>query len=462
MKENKVSRRTFLKTSAVAAGAVGAIGTTGGLLTSCTGGGRGGQDVIRPLREPGTYYIPKLQDLAPDGRELRAGVIGCGGRGRGATNNFLDAANNVTITALGDPNQANLDRLAGILEERGIIIPPERRFTGLDAYRQVIDSGVDVIIDCVPPAFRPEHFRYAVENNVHCFLEKPLCVDAVGYRTVMAAARQAQARRLTVITGTQRHHQRSYVAAFQQIMNGVIGEITGGVVYWNQGQLWSRTRQPGWSDLEAMIRDWVNWRWLSGDHIVEQHHHNIDVFTWFSGLRPVSAVGNGSRHRRPTGDQYDNFSIDFTMENGIHLHSMSRQINGTAGHIAEFIQGTRGSWSSGHQGRDQVIRDLEGNEIWRWDDAAARETYTQHNPYVLEHVDLIDSIRTNRGVEQATETALSNMAGIMGREAAYTGQVVGWDEMTASPQNLMPADLCLTGRMDMSIVIPVPGAPVTT
>jgi predicted dehydrogenase len=452
MKEHNVTRRTFLKTSA-AAGAVGAIGT-GGLFTSCAGGGQRGQNVRTPLREPGTYYIPELPDIAPDGRELKAGIVGCGDRGSGATFNFLNAANNVTITALGDVSQERVDRLAERLAERGIIIPPEKRFVGFENYKQVIDSGIDVVINCTPPFFRPACFSYAVERGVHAFLEKPLCVDAVGYRAIIAAARQAQARRLTVVTGTQRHHDRGYVASFQQVMDGAIGEITGGVVWWNQGRLWHRERQPGWGDFEAMVRDWVNWRWLSGDHIVEQHHHNIDVFTWFSGLRPATAVGSGSRHRRVTGDQFDNFNIDFKMENGIHLHSMCRQIDGCANNVNEFIQGTKGSWSSaGH-----VIRDLEGNEIWRYDAEAAREKFEQHNPFVLEHVDLISSIRENRGLEQATETALSNMAAIMGREAAYTGLEVTWDTMSASPQDYTPADLSLTGRMDMSgFTVPVPG-----
>ena len=457
MKENNVSRRTFLKTSAVA-GAAGVIGASG-MLTSCTPGGRAaGHGAQRPLREPGTYYIPDLTDLAVEGREIKAGIIGCGDRGSGAAMNFLDAANNVTITALGDAYIAAADRLAARLEARGVIVPPERRFSGLDNYKQVIDSGVDVIIDCTPPAFRPATFRYAVERGVHCFLEKPLAVDPTGYRTVMVAARQAQARGLTVVTGTQRHHDRGYVAAFQQIMNGAIGEITGGVVYWNQVQLWHRLREPGQTDFQAMVRDWVNWRWLSGDHIVEQHHHNVDVFTWFSGLRPVACVGNGSRHRRPTGDQFDNFNVDFEMENGIHLHSMCRQINGCANQVDEFIQGTRGSWFSGRG--THIIKDLEGNEIWRFDREAAQEQFAQHNPFVLEHVDMISSIRQNRGLNQAEETALSNMAVIMGREAAYTGQRITWEAMVASPQDLTPPDLSIDGRMDMTqFTVPVPGTP---
>ena len=177
-------------------------------------------------------------------------MVGCGGRGSGAAFNFLNAANGVTIIALGDVFQDKVDELADKLKkEKNIDIPADKRFVGLDAYKQVIDSGIDILIDCTPPFFRAEHFKYAVEKSKHCFLEKPLFVDAVGYRTVMATAKQAQAKNLTVVTGTQRHHQRSYVESYQQIMNGAIGEITGGVVYWNQSMLWYRDRQPGWSDF---------------------------------------------------------------------------------------------------------------------------------------------------------------------------------------------------------------------
>lgn len=453
-KENNLTRRSFLKTSAVA-GAVGVIGTgSAGIFTSCTGGDK--KDVIVPLKEPGTYYIPELPDLAADGKELKAGVVGCGGRGSGAAMNFLNAANGVTIVALGDVFQDKVDKLANDLKkEKNIDIPADKRFVGLDAYKQVIDSDIDILIDCTPPFFRPEHFRYAVEKNKHSFLEKPICVDPAGYRTIVAAAKQAQAKKLSVVTGTQRHHQRGYVESFQQIMNGAIGEITGGIVYWNQNQLWYKERQPQWNDFEFMVRDWVNWKWLSGDHIVEQHVHNIDVFTWFSGLKPVSAVGFGSRQRRVTGDQYDNFSIDFTMENGIHLHSMCRQINGCANNVSEFIQGTKGSWSSNG---GFVIKDLAGNEIWKYDGEAEKTAFKQTNPYTLEHVNLINCIRSNKPIEQASETAISNMGGIMGREAAYTGQQVTWDAMTAAQLDYTPADLNI-GKMDMSrFTVPVPGS----
>lgn len=457
MKKNNLTRRTFLKSSAMA-GALGVMGTTSsaGLFTSCSGDGKSKNGNV-PLKEPGSYYIPELPDKAADGKELKAGVIGCGGRGSGAAFNFLNAANGVTIVALGDVFQEKVDSLAEKLKnEKNIDIPSDKRFVGLDAYKQVIDSGVDVIIDATPPFFRPEHFKYAVEKGKHCFLEKPICVDPIGYRTIIAAAKQAQAKNLCVVTGTQRHHQRSYVESYKKIMEGAIGEITGGVVYWNQGMLWSRERQPGWSDFEYMIRDWVNWKWLSGDHIVEQHVHNIDVFTWFTGLKPISAVGFGSRHRRITGDQYDNFSVDFTMENGIHFHSMCRQIDGCANNISEFIQGTKGSWTT--QG-ETAIKDLAGNVIWKYDHEAEKTNFSQTDPYTLEHVNLINCIRGNKLIEQASETAIANMAAIMGRESAYTGLETKWDAMTASTLDYTPKDLNM-GKMDMStFTVPVPGKP---
>ena len=181
----------------------------------------------------------------------------------------------------------------------------------------------------------------------------------------MAAAKQAQAKGLSVVTGTQRHHERRYVEANKQIQAGLIGEITGGNVYWNQGMLWYKERQPGWSDMEWNIRDWVNWTWLSGDHIVEQHVHNIDVFMWMSGLKLATATSFGARHRRVTGDQFDMFSTDFVMENGVHMHSMCRQIDGCSNKVSEFIQGSKGSWDSETNeklDKDRFRRDMGGVE----------------------------------------------------------------------------------------------------
>ena len=446
MEKNKMNRRDFLQRSTILG--VGGIVGVSALASACEG------PKYVPLRNPEDYYIPELPDKAIQGREIKVGVIGCGGRGSGAIKNLFDAADGIRLTALGDvfPDKIeNFRKMAA--EQLGQEVPEENCFIGFDAYQKVIDSGVDMIIDTTPPVFRPDHFKYAVQKGVHSFLEKPVAVDAKGYRTMMAAAKQAQAKGLCVVCGTQRHHQRPYVEAFRKIQEGYIGEITGGNVYWNQGMLWYRNREKGWSDMEWMIRDWVNWKWLSGDHIVEQHVHNIDVFLWMSGYKVAKATGFGARHRRITGDQYDQFSIDFEMENGVHLHSMCRQIDGCSNAVGEIIYGTKGSWNS----FDHEIKDLDGNVVWKFDNEKAETEFQQHNPYVLEHVDLVNHIRKGEPIDEATACAMSTLAGVMGRTAAYTGDTVSWDDMSQSEMDYLPEKLEI-GPMDMSgYTVQVPG-----
>ena len=448
---SKISRRDFFGCTAALGGSALLASTP--LLSSCTGK----TPKSLPLRNPGEYYLPTLDDKAADGRELKAGLIGCGGRGTGAAANMLEAAAGVKFTAFGDVFADCIEDCVSALTEWGYDVSGAQKFVGFDAYKKVIDSGVDVVILTTPPAFRPFQFEYAVSKGVHAFLEKPVAVDAKGCRTIIKAAKQAQAKKLAVVTGTQRHHQRGYVEAFKRIQEGMIGEITGGNVYWNQGMLWYRERQKGWSDMEWAIRDWVNWKFLSGDHIVEQHVHNIDVFMWMTGKHPISATGFGSRQRRITGDQYDNFSIDFEFENGVHLHSMSRQIDGCANNVSEYIRGTLGYWSS----VDGAIRNTKGDVIWQFDPKAEEAEFKQLDPYVLEHVDLINHIRRGEGLDQATDTALSTLAGVMGREAAYTGKAIGWDEIMAADMDYLPAapdelSLCSLDAVQFPVV-PVPG-----
>ena len=447
MSEKTMNRRSFLGVST----AIGAAGVLGGsaLLTACSS-----KNKLVPLKEPGSYYVPELPDKAIEGRELKVGLVGCGGRGNGAIKNLMEAADGIVIAALGDVFP---DRIASTREKIksafNVEIPDDKCFTGFDAYKKVIDSGIDMVILTAPPVFRPEHFKYATEKGVHSFLEKPIEVDAKGYRSIMATAKQAEAKGLSVVTGTQRHHHRAYVESFKKIQEGLIGTITGGNVYWNQSMLWYKTREKGWSDMEWMIRDWVNWKWLSGDHIVEQHVHNIDVFTWMIGKHPLRATAIGSRQRRITGDQYDNFSVDFEFENGVHLHSMCRQIDGCADNVSEQVRGTKGYWNS----KDFDIRDYNDNILWQYDKEAAKAEFSQHNPYVLEHVDWVNHIRKGEAHVEAGETGMSSLAGVMGREAAYSGKTVEWDEISAAELDYMPEKLEL-GPMDMSkYTVPVPG-----
>jgi len=448
-KKNSLSRRDFFSTTAVV-GVVGTIGA-GAILASCSG-----PEKLVPLKSLAGAYIPNLVDKADDGRLLKAGVIGCGGRGSGAVQNFLDAATNIQVVALGDLFQDRIDDCRkGLKEKHKVEVPDNMCFTGFDNYKSVLAAGVDLVIIATPPAFRPTHFQAAVEAGKHVFMEKPVCVDPVGARSIMASAKKAESQGLCVVTGTQRHHQRSYVESFKQIQSGLIGEIVSGNVYWNQSMLWYRERKKEWTDMEFMVRDWVNWKWLSGDHIVEQHVHNLDVFNWFFGKKPVKAVGFGAKQRRLSGDQYDMFSVDFEYEGGIHLHSMCRQIDGCENNVSEHIQGTKGSWSS----NTMEIKDNQGNVLWKFDAEKEKAEFKQTNPYVLEHVDFVNHIRSNTPINQAEETAVSCLTAIMGRESAYSGAAVTWDEISNSSLNYLPAKLEI-GAVDMSsYVVRVPGKP---
>ena len=454
MSKNSVNRRDFFRSAAVV-GAASTLGA-GAVLSSCSGGDK--TPALVPLANLANAYIPELQDYANDGKPLRAGLIGCGGRATGAAVNFLSAGPNLQIVALGDLFQDRIDGCRKTLKEKfKVDVPDDKCFTGFDNYKKVLACDIDLVIIATPPAFRPTHFEAAVEAGKHVFMEKPICVDGPGARSIMTTAKKAESQGLVVVTGTQRHHQRKYVESFQQIQKGMIGEIVSGNVYWNQSMLWYRNRENGWSDMELMVRDWVNWSWLSGDHIVEQHVHNLDVFNWFTGKKPVKAVGFGARHRRLTGDQYDEFSIDFEYEGGVRLHSMCRQIDGCKNNVSEFIQGTRGSWSSA--GSNHEIKDLQGNVIWKTDGEKEKAEHKQTDPYTLEHVDLINHIRANKPLNQAVETAISCLTAIMGRESAYTGNEVTYDEIFNSNVTHMPAKLEL-GTYDMkAYTVPVPGKP---
>jgi myo-inositol 2-dehydrogenase/D-chiro-inositol 1-dehydrogenase len=442
---NKTSRRKFLENTA-AIGAIGAIGVSQ-LVKSCSTGTRQGKVVV-----------PEFLRSAPDGEPLKAGVIGCGGRGSGAAVNFLDAGPSLSITAIGDLFQDRIDDIRKKLkEEKGVELDDSMCFTGFDAYKKVIESGVDLVILATPPYFRPEHFQACVEARKHVFMEKPVAVDPVGARAVMAASKQAEAAGLSVVTGTQRRHSWNYQNVLARARAGMIGDITSANVYWNQSRLWHREKQAGWTDMEYMIRDWVNWTWLSGDHIVEQHIHNIDVSNWFIGKQPLKAVGVGSRQRRITGDCYDNFSVDFVYENEVHMHSMCRQIDDCANNVSEFLRGTKGYTNCG-----KTVWDQEGNILYEYNSLLDEQGEpTDIDDYVQEHIDLVNAIRTGNQIVEAEETAKSCLTAIMGRESAYTGREITWEEMMGSGLKLGPEGELSFGPVDIKAVIPVPGsAPV--
>jgi|SRR5690554_2834326 myo-inositol 2-dehydrogenase/D-chiro-inositol 1-dehydrogenase len=447
MSSSNFSRRKFLS-GAATVGAASAMGI--GAFTSCSGGGeKAGVSGIYDFKSR-ELNLPPMLDIAPDGPELKAGVIGCGGRGSGAALNFISAGPNLTVTALGDVFKDRVDDCrAKIKKQHNIEVPEENCFVGFDAFEKVIDAGVDVIILATPPKFRPEHFEAAVKARKHVFMEKPIAVDPVGIRQIIAAAKMAESLGLKIVTGTQRRHEHSYVNLWKEINKNAIGHIVSANVYWNQSKLWHRDKNASWSEMEWMIRDWVNWCWLSGDHIVEQHVHNIDVASWFIGGHPVKAVGFGSRQRRVTGDQYDNFSIDYFYEDGRHIHSMCRQINGCANGVYEIFHGTKAiAITDGHKPK---IVDAAGNELFV---AQGSET----SPYVQEHINLVTCIRQNIPFNEAEQTAISNMVAIMGRVSAYTGKEVTYDEMMNSDLKLGP-DVYVMGDIGyiQNAKVPVPG-----
>ncbi len=433
-KEGNFNRRDFIGTVAV----VGA----GALLASC-----------------GKSAPPKVTflDEAPDGRPLKAALVGCGGRGTGAAGDFLRAGKDLKITVLADlfPDQLAECRrkMAGKIE-----VADDHCFVGFDAFKKAIDTDVDLVLLATPPHFRPEHFAYAVDKGKHVFMEKPIAVDPVGVRSILATGEQAKSKNLCVVTGTQRRHQREYIETYNQVANGAIGKIVTGRAYWTQGQLWFKQPKEGWSQMEAMIRDWVNWCWLSGDHIVEQHVHNIDVINWFTGEFPAKAVGMGGRARRVTGDQYDFFSVDYTYPSGIHMLSMCRQIDGCANSVSEYIVGTDG-YAFCNNGMN-TIYDKTGKEIWKYQEAGEPgeepRNKSKMSPYRQEHIDLVTAIRADKPINEAEATAKSTLTAVMGRISAYTGKETTWDEIMDSKMRLGPTEYAL-GPSDIKAEIPVPG-----
>lgn len=385
---------------------------------------------------------------------IRVGVVGCGGRGTGAARDCMRGAEGVEIVAMGD---LMADRLAQsraeLLKAVGgnaalaakFKVTDDRAFTGFDAYEKVLASGIDLVILATPPGFRPAHLAAAVAAGKHIFTEKPVAVDAAGIRSVLATYETARAKNLGIVAGTQRRHQARYLDAITRIHDGAIGEVVSGQVFWNQGGLWSRERRAEWTGAEWQIRNWLYFTWLSGDHIVEQHVHNIDVANWVMGAHPIKATGIGGRQHRTEpryGHIYDHFAIDFEYPSGARVMSMCRQIEGTKSRVGEHFIGAAG--------RSDASTFISGPTPWK-NLGAEKEI----NPYVQEHTDLVASLRAGKPLNELKQVAESTLTAIMGRESAYTGQEVTWDEMLNAEQTLTPPGVAF-GPLDVPPV-PMPG-----
>jgi len=426
--KNGVSRRDFIKASAA---------------------------VSLAALAPGTSRI-----FAAGSDKLRVGLIGCGGRGTGAAKNCVDSSDNVEIVALGDIFRDRVDKSLNNLKEKlpteAVKVTEDTCFVGFDAYKKVIGCDVDMVILGTPPHFRPAHLKAAIEGGKHVFMEKPVAVDPVGIRSVIASSELASEKKLAIVAGTQRRHQNHYLEIIKRIRNGAVGEIVSGQCYWNQDALWvERAKnnlrnkiEKNWSDMEYQCRNWLFFTWLSGDHIVEQHVHNLDVINWAIGSHPVKCLGMGGRQARTEpqfGNIYDHFAVEYEYPNSVRVLSMCRQTEGCSGRVSERVVGTDGStYTDGSNGS------IEGPNAYKYEGKSP-------SPYVQEHADLIASIRQGKPLNEGRRVAESTLTAIMGRMSAYTGREIKWDwvmnksklDLTPSVYNMGVNPVAIPGKTEL-------------
>jgi predicted dehydrogenase len=407
------NRRDFLKTSALA-GAGAALVVPAGFSSSLFASG---EDTVK------------------------VGLVGCGGRGTGAAGQALSTNGNVKLTAVGDafPENARgvVDAVKNGLGSKGdrVQVKPENIFDGLDAYQKVIDSGVDLVILATPPGFRPIHFEYAVKAGKHVFMEKPVAVDAPGVRQVIEANKLAKQKKLKVGVGLQRHHQAGYLETIKRIKDGAIGDIIALRAYWNGGGVWDprKTREQCKTEMEYQVLNWYYYNWLSGDHICEQHIHNLDVCNWVMGGKdqeaayPVKANGMGGRQVRidkKYGEIFDHHYVEYEYASGARMYSQCRHIRGCWDSVSEFVHGSKGT--SNPAGSIQIPG---GN--WQFSER-------QKDAYQVEHDDLFAAIRKGTEYNEGDNGAYSSMTAILGRLCTYSGKEIKWDDAMKSNVSLAP------------------------
>lgn len=363
---------------------------------------------------------------------LRVALIGCGGRGTGAATQSL-AVPGTKLVAMADAFEDNVNLAYETLKKQmgdKVDVPAEKRFHGFDAYKKAIDEA-DLVLLCTPPGFRPTHFEYAVEKGKHVFMEKPVAVDGPGVRKVIEAAKAADAKKLKVVCGLQRHYQNSYIETLAKVKEGMIGDIVNAQVYWSGGGVWTRPRQEGMTEMEYQMRNWYYFNWLCGDHINEQHIHNLDVGNWFMGAHPTKAVGMGGRTKRvgkEWGEIYDHHYVEYTYPDGTIMNSQCKHWEGTWSKVSETIIGSKGTATPG------VIQDRTGKIIWRF-------SGENNNPYQTEHDVLVQRIREDKPINDAIYTAESTLTAIMGRMASYSGAEITWEQALNSDLDTMPKAL---------------------
>ena len=417
--------------------------------------------------------------------EIKVAVIGCGGRGTAATVQALSTEGKVTLWAMADAFEGkiagSLRRIragvakdydaqkSGPLEDR-FKITPERQFSGFDAYQKAIDSGADVVILTTPPGFRPIHFEAVVAAGKHAFVEKPLAVDAPGIRKVLAAGKLAEEKGLVVGVGLQRHHHPGYIETIKRLKDGAIGDIQLTRVYWNSEGVWVRTRADFYdsfkhepTEMEYQMNNWYYFNWLCGDHILEQHIHNIDISNWLKGAYPIKANGMGGREVRTGKDHgqiFDHHMVEFTYADGSTMLSQCRHIMGCGRFVDEFATGTKGKAHIGEGSKKDPGHRILGSEgEWQYRGPKV-------DPFQVEHDDLFAAIRQGTPYNEVEYGAKSTMTSILGRMATYSGKTITWDEAINSKIDLSPAkydfaaDPPVLPDADGNYPVPVPGKTV--
>jgi predicted dehydrogenase len=393
----------------------------------------------------GSLSIARSAHAAGDD-EIKIALIGCGGRGTGAANQALRTSGKVKLIAMADVFEDRLNGSFQQLEKQSEIkdkidVPQERRFVGFDSYKQALEAGPDLVILATPPGFRPYHFEAAVKAGKHVFMEKPVATDAPGVRKVLAAAEESVAKRLGVGVGLQRRHQAGYIETVKRIHDGAIGDVVDLRVYWNGTTPWVHSREEleaktgrKLSEMEYQMRNWYYFTWICGDHIVEQHIHNLDVGNWVKNAYPVKANGMGGcqvRKGRDYGETFDHHAVEFEFADGSRMFSQCRHIPGCWNSVSEHAAGTKGT---ARLDRYQVNA---GGDAWRY-------RGSQPDPYQVEHDDLFASIRAGNPINEAEAGAKSSMTAILGRMCTYSGEEITWDQAINSNISLTPEEFAFT------------------
>jgi predicted dehydrogenase len=366
--------------------------------------------------------------------KLKIAVVGCGGRGTGAAVQALTVKEDVELVAMADAFKDRLDKsyeniVAKVEDKKRVNVKDKDKYVGFDAYKAAIDLA-DVVILTAPPGFRPEHLEYAINANKHIFCEKPLATDAPGIRKVLKLAEVAKQKKLNIVVGLQRHYQTVYRELMKRVHGGEIGQITSTQVYWNGGGVWVYPKQEGWTEMEFQMRNWYYFNWLCGDHIVEQHIHNLDVSNWAVQGHPVVAQGMGGREVRTAkeyGEIFDHHYVEFKYADGTVMNSQCRHIRGCFNKVAEEVTGTKGRIDS-----TGALYDLKGNVVWK------HRNVDDPNPYQQEHDELFASIVSGGVINDLENGANSTMTAILGRMATYSGVEIHWDDAINSDIKLVP------------------------